>query len=138
MNKTFTRLIAITLSTIAFAVLSGSPVNAAQHAKPVQPSIARLVDKAASAPGATAVGNRVYFADGTVFVAVPVGTLSIGQCGSGQFCIWTQANYQGSFTYTTGSGVTRSISGTVGSFWNSRETLPEHFARRSRQVPAPS
>lgn len=74
------------------------------------------------------MANRVYFPDGTVFVAVPAGTLSISQCSSGQFCIWTQANYQGSFTYKTGSGVTRAISGTVGSFWNNRSTVARLYS----------
>lgn len=128
MTNKFTRLIAIALSTFSFAVLSGSPVNAAPSAEQVPSSIARLVDIAASAPGAKTVGNRVYYPDGTVFVAVPAGTLSIGQCSSGQFCIWTQANYSGSFTYKTGSGVTRAISGAVGSFWNNRSSVARLYS----------
>lgn len=128
MTNKLTRLIAITLSTISFAVLSESPVTAAPSAERAYSSIAPPVDKAASAPGTKAVGNRVYYPDGTVFVAVTAGTLSISQCSAGQFCIWTQANYSGSFTYKTGSGVTRTISGTVGSFWNNRSTAARLYS----------
>lgn len=44
----------------------------------------------------------------------------ISQCQSGQFCMWSDTNYYGSFTYVTGSGVTRTIARTVNSVWNNR------------------
>src|SRR5690242_10061102 len=63
------------------------------------------------------VGNRTFYADGTVEVEVEAGTLSLSQCESGQFCVWSQANYLGSFRYKTGTGA-KTLGGTVGSFWN--------------------
>ena len=68
------------------------------------------------------VGNRTFYADGTVEVAVDAGTMSLGQCAADQFCVWSQANYQGSFRYKTGTGA-KALGGTVGSFWNNRSTV---------------
>ncbi len=68
------------------------------------------------------VGNRTFYSDGTVEVEIPVGTMSLNECGSGRFCVWSQANYQGSFRYRTGTG-SKTLGGTVGSFWNNRSTV---------------
>lgn len=73
------------------------------------------------------LGDRTYFADGTVEVEVPAGTLSLSQCDSDQFCVWSQANYSGSFRYKTGSGV-KAIGGTVGSFWNNRTSVARLYS----------
>lgn len=74
------------------------------------------------------VGNRIYYPDGEVFVAVDAGTLSIGQCSSGQFCLWSFSNYSGSFSYKTGSGVTRTITTSVGSFYNNRSNAARLYS----------
>jgi hypothetical protein len=74
------------------------------------------------------VGNRIYYPDGEVFVAVDAGTLSIGQCSSGQLCLWSFSNYSGSFSYKTGSGVTRTISTSVGSFYNNRSNAARLYS----------
>ncbi|MET0822420.1 MAG: peptidase inhibitor family I36 protein [Aeromicrobium sp.] len=73
------------------------------------------------------IGDHTYFADGTVEVDVPPGTFSLGQCDSGQFCIWSLANYSGSFRYKTGSGL-KTVGGTVGSFWNNRSTVARLYS----------
>lgn len=73
------------------------------------------------------IGDRAYFADGTVEVEVPDGTFSLGQCDTGQFCIWSQANYSGSFRYKTGTGV-KTVGGAVGSFWNNRDTVARLYS----------
>jgi hypothetical protein len=57
---------------------------------------------------------------GAQVVAVDAGTFSLSQCLAGQFCVWTSTNYTGAFVAYTGGGVTRSISGPVGSFYNNR------------------
>lgn len=71
-------------------------------------------------PVGVVVGNRILRPDGSVFVAVDAGTLSLSQCQSGQWCMWTETFYTGSFTYRTGSGVTHTLTGTVRSVWNNR------------------
>lgn len=65
-------------------------------------------------------GKEVVYPDGSGFVAAEVDTMSIGQCGSNQFCTWSSANYNGSFTYVTGSGVTRTMGWATKSVWNNR------------------
>lgn len=64
--------------------------------------------------------HEVVYPDGSGFVSVDVGVYSISQCASNRFCMWTSTNYSGSFTYVTGSGVTKTLTGTVKSFWNNR------------------
>lgn len=71
-------------------------------------------------PGGTVVGNEVRYRDGTAFVAVEAGVLSLSQCTSGRFCGWSSSNYTGSFVYTTGSSDTRSLSWTARSYSNNR------------------
>lgn len=73
------------------------------------------------------VGDHTYFPDGTVEVEVPVGTYSLGDCDSGQFCVWSQSGYFGSFRYRTGSGV-KTLGGAVGSFWNNRSTVARLYS----------
>ncbi|GAA1723892.1 hypothetical protein GCM10009710_00820 [Aeromicrobium alkaliterrae] len=65
-------------------------------------------------------GNEVRYRDGTTFVAVEAGVLSLSQCTSGRFCGWSSSNYTGSFVYTTGTGITRSLSWTARSYSNNR------------------
>jgi hypothetical protein len=50
----------------------------------------------------------------------PVSVESISQCRSGQFCTWSSSDYYGTFSYVTGSGVTKTLGRTVNSFWNNR------------------
>ncbi|WP_344196737.1 peptidase inhibitor family I36 protein [Aeromicrobium alkaliterrae] len=71
-------------------------------------------------PGGTVAGNEVRYRDGTTFVAVEAGVLSLSQCTSGRFCGWSSSNYTGSFVYTTGTGITRSLSWTARSYSNNR------------------
>lgn len=75
-------------------------------------------------------GTRTYFDDGIVEVYFPPDTYSLGECSSGQFCVWSQANYTGSFRYRTGSGV-KALGGTVGSFWNNRTTVADLYTNTS-------
>lgn len=63
-----------------------------------------LAEQLAAEPGGVVAGNTITYEDGTVFVAVDAGTYSLSQCSSGQFCLWGQGNYLGSFLYKTGSG----------------------------------
>jgi hypothetical protein len=76
------------------------------------------------------IGNRTYYSDGSVEVEFPAGTMSLGECGSGQFCVWSQANYLGSFRYRTGTG-SKTLGGTVGSFWNNRSTVARLYNNNS-------
>lgn len=79
-------------------------------------------------PGGTLVSeHEVTYPDGSGFVAVEAGTYALSQCGSGQFCMWTATNYTGSFTYVTGSGVDRTLSGRVLSLWNNRNSAARLF-----------
>lgn len=80
--------------------------------------------------GAFTIGNRTYLADGTVNVDIPAGTYSLSECASGQFCVWSQANYTGSFTYRTGDG-SKLLGGTLGSFWNNRSTVAKLYTNTS-------
>lgn len=80
-----------------------------------------------AADGGVVEGNRIHYPDGTVFVAVDAGVMSLGQCDGGQFCLWGSSGYQGSFTYKTGTAVTRTISGSVGSFWNNRSSVAKLY-----------
>ena len=103
---------------MAFSV----PAAAEAQAAPAGDSSAEAATQyLANHPGGRLVGDdEVAYPDGSGFVAVPAGTLSLSQCSSGEFCMWTSASYTGSFTYVTGDGVTRTLSGTVKSFWNDR------------------
>lgn len=72
-------------------------------------------------PGGTLVGDdEVVCPDGSGFIALEVGTLSLSSCASGRFCMWSGTSYSGSLTYVTGSGVTHSLGTTVHSVWNNR------------------
>ena len=84
-------------------------------------------------PGGRLVGDgEVVYPDGSGFVAAAgSGLISVGggggnvlystsQCGSSQFCMWSNENYAGSYVYVTGSGVTKALTGKVKSFWNNR------------------
>lgn len=66
------------------------------------------------------VGLTVLPAHAEGPVPLPVSVESISQCQSGQFCTWSSSDYYGTFSYVTGSGVTRTLGRTVNSFWNNR------------------
>lgn len=83
-----------------------------------------------AASGPITIGNRTYFDDGTVEVEFPPDTYSLSECDTGQFCVWSQANYAGSFRYKTGTGV-KAVGGTVGSFWNNRTTIAYLYTNTS-------
>lgn len=111
MKKILSRLVATAGLTI---MLSGSVAHAASASTDDDPEVFR-------------VGDRTYYADGTVEVDVPAGTFSLGQCDSGQFCVWNQASYMGSFRIRTGSG-SKTLGDTVGSFWNNRSSAARLYS----------
>jgi hypothetical protein len=113
---------AIALAATVLMLVASTAQALASSDSPQDPSSAEaaLAKQLERSDDGVVAGNKIYYPDGSVFVAVDVSTMSLGQCSSGQFCIWTQPSYQGSFIYKTGTGVTRYISGTVGSFWNNR------------------
>lgn len=128
--KTSLRTPAIALAA-TFLMLVGSTGQAlaSSDSRPAPSSAeAALAKQLDTTDGGVVVANRIYYPDGSVFVAVDASTMSLGQCSGGQFCIWTQPSYQGSFIYKTGSGVTRYISGTVGSFWNNRSSVARLYS----------
>lgn len=102
------RLIPIALAAVLTLVLGSSAPAATLDDVP--------------AAGSLTIGNRTYLEDGTVEVEVPSGTLSLSQCESGWFCVWSQPSYTGSFRYKTGTG-SKTLGGTVGSFWNNRPAI---------------
>lgn len=73
---------AILLSTVA-------PTSHATASEPEAAGSAAvaLAEQLGLQPGGAVVGNRVYYDDGTVFVAVDAGVMSMGQCATGQFCV---------------------------------------------------
>lgn len=79
-----------------------------------------LTSEMAAHPGGEIEGSQIVYPDGTIFTAVPAGTESYGQCGSGYFCGWSGTNYTGSFYSTSGSGVTRYLSWYAQSYRNNR------------------
>jgi hypothetical protein len=84
-------------------------------------SVAAGADLGVASDGQASTRSVVtYYPDGRVVVAVDAAVMSQDQCPSGRFCTWLYSGYLGSVTYWSGSGVSRSISGTVGSFWNNR------------------
>ena len=82
-------------------------------------------------PVGVVIGNEIHRPDGAVFVAVDAGTLSLSQCTSGRWCMWDETNYQGSFSYRTGSGGTYLLSGTVHSVFNNRGAAARLFSNTS-------
>jgi hypothetical protein len=74
------------------------------------------------------VGNETYYPDGRVVAWVDAGVMSLSQCPSGRFCVWSSSGHYGTVTYWTGNGVTHSISGTVGSVWNNRTNVARLYS----------
>lgn len=125
MRTPFVRILVLAVVCLAAPIMSGgvavaqTPADAHGDALSVETS--SLLDAELDVrPGGLVVGNEIFYEDGTVFVAVDAGVLSIDQCTSGRFCGWSQANYSGSFYYTTGTGVTTSLSWTARSYRNNR------------------
>lgn len=100
--------------------VQASPFLADGSAPPAETAEQALASELQRDPVGIVVGNRIYRPDGSVFVAMDAGTFSLSQCDSGQWCMWTETYYTGSFSYRTGSGVTYYLSGTVRSVWNNR------------------
>lgn len=75
---------------------------------------------AAHPGGVVVTENHVRYVDGSGFVGVEVGSFSLSQCSASKLCMWSSANYTGSFTYVSGSGTTKTLTTTVRSFWNNR------------------
>jgi hypothetical protein len=83
------------------------------------PTHTEMSDRPRRAPMGVS-GDGVFGAQDWVHVVVPIGTSSLSQCRSGQFCIWSSTSYTGSFMYEEGQDVTRTIAGSVGSLYNNR------------------
>jgi hypothetical protein len=115
MRKTILRLVAAAGLTILF---TGAITQGAHAAGDGNPAL-------------FSVGDHIYYADGTVEIDVPVGTFSLGECDSGQFCVWNQANYTGPLRYKTGSGA-KALGGTVGSFWNDRSAAARLYSNTGK------
>jgi hypothetical protein len=119
----------LTLPVALFAI--AAPVSAAvgvREAREVTTAQEALERELARDPEGVVIGNRIHRPDGIVFVAVDAGTLSLSQCTSGRWCMWDETNYQGSFSYRTGSGVTYALSGTVHSVFNNRGNAARLFS----------
>lgn len=120
----------VLLAFAALLLILLVPASRAGAATDLDPGSAEfaLAAQLEATEGGVVVGDEIHYADGTVFVAVDAGVLSLGQCASGRFCLWSSPSYQGSFTYKTGTGVTRTISGAVGSFWNRRSQVAKLYS----------
>ncbi len=79
-----------------------------------------LAEQLEAHPGGTVVGNVIYYEDDLTFVAVEAGVMSLSDCASGKFCGWESPNFNGSFSQTSGSGVTRSLNWSAASYSNNR------------------
>lgn len=114
---TFRPLLLLTLllaSVHAIAPASAAELSATSPAEQV------VLDYLRTHPGGTLVSStEISYADGSGFVSVEVGTMSLSECASGRFCMWASTSYTGSFTYVTGTG-TKTIDKTVKSIWNNR------------------
>jgi hypothetical protein len=115
---TKTRLLA--MPAIALIALTSLPVHAdAASAKSAEAVMAQNYLK--DHPGGVLTSsNEVAYPDGSGFVASDVGTMSLSECSSGRFCMWSSTSYTGSFTYVSGTAVTKPLTQTVKSFWNNR------------------
>lgn len=117
-----TKIRLLTMPAVALMALAGlsGPAAGSTAASPTRES-ALVQDYLAEHPGGVVrSSNEVAYPDGSGFVASDAGTLSLGECASGRFCMWTSASYTGSFTYVTGTGLTKPLAQTVKSFWNNR------------------
>ncbi|MCW2794000.1 MAG: hypothetical protein JWO76_3098 [Nocardioides sp.] len=114
----------LTLVVLLIVTVLGTavpPASAGPAAGPAPGSAAQaLAAQARRVPGGHVVGNRIYYPHGVVFVAEDAAALSVSQCESGEFCVWSYTGYTGSFIYKTGTDVTRAIETSVGSFYNNR------------------
>ena len=113
----------LALPAIALVALAGlgSQADATTPADDTTDESALAQDYLQDHPGgALRSDHEVAYADGSGFVAVDAGTLSLSECSSGRFCMWSSASYTGSFTYVTGTAVTKPLTQTVKSFWNNR------------------
>lgn len=122
---------AVAGSLATLLVLLGTAGQAmASMEAPADPSSAEsaLAAQLDATEGGVVDGNRIRYPDGTVFVAVDDHAMSLAQCSGGQFCLWSSSGFQGSFTYKTGTYVTRNISGAVGSFWNNRSGVARLYS----------
>ncbi|MFT4081758.1 MAG: peptidase inhibitor family I36 protein [Nocardioides sp.] len=121
--------IAIVAASLLGAAALYNPVQSSAAATSVAPNDtpgAIALDYLSEHPGGTLTAeDSVVYPDGTTFVAVPAGTLSLSQCSTGRFCMWGSTNYSGSFVYKNGDGSTLTISSNVYSLWNNRS----HAAR---------
>lgn len=120
MGMTKTRL--LTMPAIVLVALSGLTVQAdAAPTSAKATELAMAQDYLRAHPGGELTsGNEVSYPDGSGFVAGDVGTMSLSECSSGRFCMWSSTSYTGSFTYVSGTAVTKPLTQTVKSFWNNR------------------
>ncbi len=77
---------------------------------------------------ATLVATSITAATATtVRLEIPTSDRSLAQCSGGQFCVWGQASYMGSFRYRSGTGA-KDLGGPVGSVWNNRSTAARLYS----------
>lgn len=113
-----------TLAAVATLILlaPATPAAAQDDPPPENPDISveqQLADALVEQPGGTIVGNRLEYPDGSGIVAFESDVMSLGQCSSGWFCTWREPNFEGTFSYRSGTG-TRTLSGRVRSLSNNR------------------
>lgn len=131
-----TALAPIVIALAVLVVISGvggppsaaSDWRAGQGAPSQETAAEALAQELERDPEGVVVGNEIHRPDGTVFVAIDAGTESLSQCTSGRWCMWDETNYQGSFSYRTGSGVTYLLSGTLRSVFNNRGNAARLFS----------
>ncbi len=112
------RIVSVVLS-VAVLLLVGLPPSQAEGSDESGAELARQFLDAH--PGGVLVSeNHVALPDGSGFVGVQAGSFALSQCTASKFCMWSSANYSGSFTYVSGSGTTKTLTATVKSFWNNR------------------
>ena len=116
------RLLALPAIALVLAGVPGLAGQAAASSTPEPtPEAAIAQDYLNDHPGGVIVAdNEVVYPDGSGFVASDASTMSLSECSSGRFCMWASASYTGSFTYVTGTAVTKPLTQTVKSFWNNR------------------
>ena len=114
------KLIRLALAVALTVLVSSMTAVSAAADEPSTPTPA-VVEFLEQHPGGVLLSRyEVVYPDGSGFVDIEVGVYSLSQCASNRFCMWSSTNYTGAFTYVTGSGVTKALTGTVKSLWNNR------------------
>jgi hypothetical protein len=116
-------VLALATSATALIPTVGLPADARELVPDTtQTASQALVAQLTNDSTGNVIGHRIFYPDGTVFVAEDAAARSQKDCDSGQFCVWSSTGYTGSFRYRTGTG-SKSLGGSVGSLWNNRSTV---------------